>query len=703
MSSINIGTLTSSKTSRNTLEAPVLVRLGYGVNSISLSWRAIPDATGYEIQRATNSGFTTALTTVYNGTKAGVTQTFQAGYTLEFHDTGLTANTAYFYRCRATGKGVLINWSSTKSITTGASNKTITVSDNSGLVLFGSDTDVVLASQTVFGGDTVALTNPVTGHWQYMAVFNWNGTPTEPILFRNQGQVEGPVISLQDCSYLYMDFSHASKTDPMGMSLQGFGGGECVFIEGLSHNLKILNLKTRQGAYALRMKNEANTFLSIEPACGVEYMWPSHIHDVEIGHWDCSEHSQDGFYLGSSAPWGGRLFNCADVTVNYRPTGLANIEIHHIAMSYTGRSGLQVGCMDLGTNSIHDCTITQTGFEYAADQGAGIAVGGANNNIEIYNNNISNTYREPVYTYNYGQMYLHDNIFDNAGTIDVDPWRVFFWTKITLTGGQTLDTTWFGSAPGKTIIDPHGEYFYEYFQTIGGNPIIKTQRISDTSSSTEAAIPTSHPTSVTLTVDTGRTYTVGQALTIVNGVDHTIRFTGTVTSYNSGTGSLAFNSTGNTGTGTYRNWIVYKTTTTPEAGIAAIGTTALGSHAGSQADPFVGFGSNMTITTGQVSYLTTIAIPGGFAVGNYLMNCFSTDSVDVYGSPAGLTTFRVENNTFGSQQAVSSKVISFLNTNNLYGTGNIICGNTYLGSPLIEANITKPGGGVVTYTLTTSC
>lgn len=74
---------------------------------------------------------------------------------------------------------------------------------------------------------------------------------------------------------------------------------------------------------------------------------------------------------------------------------------------------------------------------------------------------------------------------------------------------------------------------------------------SDTSS-TNMTIPTSHPTSKTFTVSAGQSYHSGQNITVTS---YTLYFSGTVVSYNSGTGQLVLNSTSNTGgSGTFANW-----------------------------------------------------------------------------------------------------------------------------------------------------
>jgi hypothetical protein len=85
-----------------------------------------------------------------------------------------------------------------------------------------------------------------------------------------------------------------------------------------------------------------------------------------------------------------------------------------------------------------------------------------------------------------------------------------------------------------------------------------------TTSSTSVAIPTSHPTSVSLTVDTGLAYSIGQS--VVAAETATTFFTGTVTGYVTGTGVLDIDSVANTGTGTPTAWTVNLNTAAGQEG-----------------------------------------------------------------------------------------------------------------------------------------
>jgi lysophospholipase L1-like esterase len=712
------------------LPTPSVSRLGIGTTSLSIVWPSISSATGYVVQRATNSTFTSGLTTLYSGNSAGVTRAFQPGYLLEYHDSSLTTSTPYFYRVKATGGGFSdSNWSPTQTWTTGASNRTHTT-DGPQLFFIDGGTNQLqvydIVSNTVnyvYAGDTIALKSPTggSGLWAYFSLQDFHGTPTQTITIRNEGQVKMTAgFSFQDCSYVTVDGSHPSRSmltkliDGInevigGFEIYGNSGGECISIKGLSRHIKVQYTYTEGGAYQLRCKNEANSFLSVNPDCGIQYMYPSHIHDIEFAHNIGYEHSQDGNYWGSSAPYGGRPFTCNGSTVDPRPTGLANIWCHDNILAYCGRSAYQLGCLDTGTNRWSNNKSLQTGFEYDLAQGAGFAVGSATNSIEIDHNTIKNSFIHAAYSYSFGLFYYHDNIHTgNIGTIDIREDRTIFWTKIALSGGQTLSNLWMDSSPGRVIKDNLNEYTFEFFSNIGGNPIIKTQRQRDAGSASVLTIPTTFPTAITVNIILpgsfpSNYYTVGEVIR-VNAQTRNVWFKGTVTSYNSTTGDLVISATSSSGTGTYYSWSVWRETRTWDQAIAAIGQTAPGSHAGTTADPYVGFGASSAILTSQVTVPPTITIPTtAIPVSNLMMNTFNQQNVTIYGNIDGLTRFRIENNQFGSQQAGSDKVILFLQGFAQYGSSpNMICGNTFIGSALTSGNIYTTGTAV-TYTLANTC
>ena len=102
-----------------------------------LAWTAVTNRTRYQVDRATNSGFTTGVTLgVYTGTAAG------------FTDTGLTNGTTYYYRVKAIGT---YRYSDTASWATGS----------------GAPLDPIFASDNfnTGTGDLVGTTPDIGADW----------------------------------------------------------------------------------------------------------------------------------------------------------------------------------------------------------------------------------------------------------------------------------------------------------------------------------------------------------------------------------------------------------------------------------------------------------------------------------------------------------------------------------------------------------
>lgn len=81
---------------------------------INLSWASVVNATGYVLQRATNSGFTTGLFTLVNNLNV-----------TSYNDTGLNPSTTYYYRVLAKASGYIdSNYATTNATTSAASYDT---------------------------------------------------------------------------------------------------------------------------------------------------------------------------------------------------------------------------------------------------------------------------------------------------------------------------------------------------------------------------------------------------------------------------------------------------------------------------------------------------------------------------------------------------------------------------------------------------
>jgi hypothetical protein len=111
---------------------------------INLAWASSSNATGYVVDRATNSGFTT-----------GVALGIYTGSGNSFNDTGRTTATTYYYRIRATAAGYVDSAYATANATTSSviSEETIVWNQLSNATT-NSEGDLIASSSTVPAGGT---------------------------------------------------------------------------------------------------------------------------------------------------------------------------------------------------------------------------------------------------------------------------------------------------------------------------------------------------------------------------------------------------------------------------------------------------------------------------------------------------------------------------------------------------------------------
>lgn len=146
-----------------------------------------------------------------------------------------------------------------------------------------------------------------------------------------------------------------------------------------------------------------------------------------------------------------------------------------------------------------------------------------------------------------------------------------------------------------------------------------------TTSSTSASIPTTHPTAVNLTVETGLAYSVGQ--NVVAAEDATNYFEGEVSGYNSGTGVLSINSTANTGTGSAPTtaWTVNLNTAAGQEGAA-----------GKPGVPDKTYTGDVNYTFNEAE-VTAIEADSQWTTTNLFIAYVLVDSRSNVNSPAGIT------------------------------------------------------------------
>ena len=261
-------------------------------------------------------------------------------------------------------------------------------------------------------GDQIILRPDINYTYLYIGGINGNSASPITIVTQNNSQVNMSAgISIEDCSYLHVDAGNGG-TYNIKITAQA-DSGVPVVVKGHSHNIELNGIEAINGIGGMWVKTELE-----DTHCDSTLLYPNRIDTITIH--DCYIHGThgDGLYLGSTDPFGGnRPLNCNGVTTYPRPQGLSNIVVYNIRVDSVNRTGIQLSGADQGVNKIYNCIISNCGLEYNNTQGAGIFVGGATTDCEVYGNTINNTWEHGIFSYGLGTTYIHDNVVNGSGLL----------------------------------------------------------------------------------------------------------------------------------------------------------------------------------------------------------------------------------------------------------------------------------------------
>jgi len=195
-----------------------------------------------------------------------------------------------------------------------------------------------------------------------------------------------------------------------------------------------------------------------------------------------------------------------------------------------------------------------------------------------------------------GDIHIHETTKVLSKKTGATTWTALF----TITGAQIFTGT--GAPSGGTGLD--GDMYFrsngDVYQKESGSWALKfnIKGSNGTNGDTYASTSTTSinlgtaTAPLSLTIGTGKAYTVGQDVVVVSRADNANKVTGSVVSYNSGTGALVLNGLTITGTGTHTDWDVNLS--------GAPGAT------GSQGKAFIHIESDINLTQAKI-----VTIQGG--------------------------------------------------------------------------------------------
>jgi len=224
--------------------------------------------------------------------------------------------------------------------------------------IYPSSTGAMITSG-VEPGDVIML--QAANRYTYLYLGKLNGTKDNPIVVKTDGlgivtMTAG--ISIENCTYI--------RVDGGGLQIRIVAtpnSGVPLTVKGKCSHIEVSGIEASGGIGGFWVKTEVSDVQNAY-GCDTSYLYPTRFDDIHI--YSCYLHDigGDGFYLGSTDPYGGgREMNCGGVITKPRPMGLSNVVIHNNRFEKIGRTAIQLSGCDEGVNKIYDNDITDAGLE----------------------------------------------------------------------------------------------------------------------------------------------------------------------------------------------------------------------------------------------------------------------------------------------------------------------------------------------------
>lgn len=258
-------------------------------------------------------------------------------------------------------------------------------------------------------GDVITLKAGIA--YTYLYLGHSNGTAENPIIIKNEGQATMSAgIALEDCSFIHID----GGITAYGIRIAApYGMGVPITVKGHSFYIEINGVELSGGTGGIWVKTELQ-----DTHCDSTLLYPGRIDNVKIHHNYGHDVQGDILYFGTTEPYGGtRPLNCGGGTTYPRPQGLSNILIYNNRIENCTRTGIQLSGCDAGVNKIYNNIVTNCGTEYNDTQGAGIFIGGATRDCEVYGNTINNTWEHGIFSYGIGKTVIRNNVINGSGIV----------------------------------------------------------------------------------------------------------------------------------------------------------------------------------------------------------------------------------------------------------------------------------------------
>ncbi|WP_343692552.1 PKD domain-containing protein [Chitinophaga sp.] len=257
-------------------------------------------------------------------------------------------------------------------------------------------------------GDTVCIQS---GNYAYIQFFNITGTAAKPIVFINcGGQVK--IGNGGSYGFVFNNAKYFKVTGTGSADLYGFS------VDGVSKKLNVgLGISkgcTDYEADHFEITNsEVGVMAKVNPDCDVNNTYPTFsIRNVKLHDMYIHDVTGEGMYIGNTAP-NGETVTCNGVSTTVLPPRIYNLKIYNVITANTGWDGIQVASAPENVE-IYNNKVSNYGVQNKGSQQAGIILGGESNG-KVYNNTIIKGTGNGIEVFGTGLSYVYNNILSDCG------------------------------------------------------------------------------------------------------------------------------------------------------------------------------------------------------------------------------------------------------------------------------------------------
>ena len=257
-------------------------------------------------------------------------------------------------------------------------------------------------------GDTVCIQS---GSYNYIQFFNITGSAAKPIVFINCG---GQVKIGNGGSYGFV-FNNAKYFKVTGTGSTDFYG---FSVNGVTKKLNV-GLGISKGCTDYEADHfeitgsEVGVMAKVNPDCDAANQYPTFaIRNVKLHDLYIHDVTGEGMYIGNTAP-NGETATCNGVTTTLLPPRIYNLKIYNVITANTGWDGIQVASAPENVE-IYNNKVSNYGVENKGSQQAGIILGGESNG-KVYNNTVIKGTGNGIEVFGTGLNYVYNNILSDCG------------------------------------------------------------------------------------------------------------------------------------------------------------------------------------------------------------------------------------------------------------------------------------------------